>query len=398
MRQFVGRGPGTGGADVIIMESVVLLIVAVPIYVVWRTVSWRTQGGDWLRELGVTACFLYALGVGSVTFFPLTVIYYDWHEMYNFVPFASITDMIRYSLPEVAVRNILGNVVLFVPLGVILPVLFPRARRLGALLWRAAAVSVAIEVLQALTRTRSTDVDDVILNVTGALLGYGAFALLTMAAVRVGWLGRLFERLGSKSEREPLLAAVVPISATILVIIALMGYAVAAGTLGENQIGADLTATMPGSSVVASERSGNYVFLVAASKGTSSEEFVCAEYLEAFSGRFVKRAYSDGPDKTSGSCYSLTVTESNPTEGVRPIVYAVGRNEASATTLAVHTKGATADTPENRQVLRRGAPDAGRSEHRQLPRPLPRRLRQRRHCELQDRPVILRVRSPRFQL
>lgn len=73
---------------------------------------------------------------------------------------------------DIALLNIFGNVALFVPFGFLLPVNAPRLRAL----WKCAAVSlaaiIAAETIQLFFRVGSFDVDDVILNMIGILIGY----------------------------------------------------------------------------------------------------------------------------------------------------------------------------------------------------------------------------------
>lgn len=71
------------------------------------------------------------------------------------------------------VRNARGNLLLFLPLGFLLPLVWPRLR-LRTVIPVAVAISVSIEVIQYLSRAwsnRSTDVNDIILNTAGASLG-----------------------------------------------------------------------------------------------------------------------------------------------------------------------------------------------------------------------------------
>jgi glycopeptide antibiotics resistance protein len=80
------------------------------------------------------------------------------------------------------VRNARGNFALFVPLGILLPLVGRRLRFRSALLI-ALAVSVGIELAQYLSRpwsNRLADVNDVILNVLGACLGLIIVALLRL--------------------------------------------------------------------------------------------------------------------------------------------------------------------------------------------------------------------------
>ncbi|MDX3527492.1 VanZ family protein [Streptomyces sp. ID05-39B] len=72
-----------------------------------------------------------------------------------------------------AVKQIGGNLLLGVPFGVLVPVLAPRARGLVRVLLLTASVMLLVEFAQgALVTGRAFDVDDVILNTAGALVGY----------------------------------------------------------------------------------------------------------------------------------------------------------------------------------------------------------------------------------
>ncbi|MEE4495811.1 VanZ family protein [Streptomyces sp. BE230] len=66
-----------------------------------------------------------------------------------------------------------GNLVLGMPFGVLLPVLVPRRLRMVRMVLLTVLVIVVVELVQgALVAGRAFDIDDVILNTTGALLGY----------------------------------------------------------------------------------------------------------------------------------------------------------------------------------------------------------------------------------
>jgi glycopeptide antibiotics resistance protein len=72
-----------------------------------------------------------------------------------------------------AVKQIGGNLLLGVPFGVLVPVLAPRARGILKVLLLTALVMLMVEFAQgALVTGRAFDVDDVILNTAGALVGY----------------------------------------------------------------------------------------------------------------------------------------------------------------------------------------------------------------------------------
>lgn len=84
----------------------------------------------------------------------------------------------RPHLVRIALINLLGNVAMFVPLGFFLPCLWPRQRKLRWLLPTSVLLITAVEVCQLLTLRGICDVDDVILNIPGILLGFLIFHLL----------------------------------------------------------------------------------------------------------------------------------------------------------------------------------------------------------------------------
>lgn len=75
-----------------------------------------------------------------------------------------------------SLENIVGNIILFIPLGICLPMVWPRYFSFKRVLLAAFLFSLSIELTQLFSRHlgiyRSVDVDDVILNTIGAILGY----------------------------------------------------------------------------------------------------------------------------------------------------------------------------------------------------------------------------------
>jgi glycopeptide antibiotics resistance protein len=78
-------------------------------------------------------------------------------------------------------RNLFGNLALLLPLGLLGPVAFPALDRWWRIALLASLYSVAIEVIQLAVPDRSADIDDVIVNVGGALVGYLGFVIVRSA-------------------------------------------------------------------------------------------------------------------------------------------------------------------------------------------------------------------------
>jgi len=90
----------------------------------------------------------------------------------NLVPFHTLGIYWRNLGSDFWLRNLFGNLLLLLPLGLLGPIALPALDRWWRIALVALLYSVAIEVIQLAVPDRSADIDDVIVNVTGALLGY----------------------------------------------------------------------------------------------------------------------------------------------------------------------------------------------------------------------------------
>ncbi len=96
----------------------------------------------------------------------------------NLVPGASILELFSADYRNAA-ENVVGNVLLFLPLGFFATIL--TGRRIAQVTLGAAALSACIELTQLALGERWVDIDDVLLNTAGALVG----ALAGAGALRV---------------------------------------------------------------------------------------------------------------------------------------------------------------------------------------------------------------------
>jgi len=102
----------------------------------------------------------------------------------NLIPFATVrlywqllTTSSNTYLVQHAFINLAGNVLMFVPLGVCIPALWRKERNFFLFFLTVALVIAAVEGVQLLTRLGSCDIDDFLLNMVGALLGYVVWCL-----------------------------------------------------------------------------------------------------------------------------------------------------------------------------------------------------------------------------
>lgn len=96
----------------------------------------------------------------------------------NLVPFrtlrlfADLLDSGVRSYIVMAVINLGGNIIMFIPLGFLLPRVFPKLHTLIRVLLATTLIIIAVEIIQLFTLVGSCDIDDLILNVLGSALGY----------------------------------------------------------------------------------------------------------------------------------------------------------------------------------------------------------------------------------
>ena len=100
----------------------------------------------------------------------------------NFIPFATVADYIRRMGDSIintdtVVKNLLGNLLLFFPMGLALPCLFKGMRSFKKILLTLFLIVLCVELIQLFLRFGSFDIDDFILNILGGLAAFGIWKI-----------------------------------------------------------------------------------------------------------------------------------------------------------------------------------------------------------------------------
>lgn len=99
---------------------------------------------------------------------------------YNLEPLKEIKRFIKYRERlgfENFVVNILGNILAFAPFGFLLPMLKKSYRRFIVIAFLSILFSLTVELLQMYTKVGVFDVDDILMNSIGGILGYIAYSI-----------------------------------------------------------------------------------------------------------------------------------------------------------------------------------------------------------------------------
>ncbi|WP_264740487.1 VanZ family protein [Cytobacillus firmus] len=102
----------------------------------------------------------------------------------NFVPFKTINGYVMAISNGsmnliIPIKNLAGNVAAFLPMGIFLPYFIRRLNRLKSFAVTMTVMIISVEIIQLVTRRGSLDIDDFILNIIGALIGFGLWKMMT---------------------------------------------------------------------------------------------------------------------------------------------------------------------------------------------------------------------------
>lgn len=159
----------------IIVFMISFLGVNIPCIINKFIFSEKINFDKYLRYLIVSFSLSYLTIMSYLLFFSRRIFLFT--EV-NLQPFKTIGPYILGSVHAnayVIVRNLLGNVILFIPLGLIIGILLKnKYTKMLALLF----IPIGIEAIQYLSETGVSDIDDVILNFLGGLIGWGMLSLI----------------------------------------------------------------------------------------------------------------------------------------------------------------------------------------------------------------------------
>ena len=164
--------------------SISLLWVLVRLWVYFKTNRF-----NWKREAQLLLVYICLVVIVRLTFFPFSKVdgkvqplLFDPANIIpfrlNFLPFVNLMD---YEIRREALINVIGNSFLFLPVGIVYPIVYKKLNTHGKIIAAGVVTSLAIEILQLPFFDRVTDIDDLILNSAGYLLGYGIYLLVKKA-------------------------------------------------------------------------------------------------------------------------------------------------------------------------------------------------------------------------
>lgn len=138
------------------------------------------------RELQLILVYICILVVTRFTFFPFSKVngqvqplLFDGTKIFppriNLLPVVYLFD---YPVFREALINFVGNTAMFVPLGIVWPCVFQQLDTHCKVIAAGMGYSLLIEIIQLPFFDRVSDIDDLLLNSLGFILGYGIYLLV----------------------------------------------------------------------------------------------------------------------------------------------------------------------------------------------------------------------------
>ncbi len=106
---------------------------------------------------------------------------------YNLIPFKNIGGFVDNAIHGKAIIafliNIVGNIVVFIPIGFLLPLLFKKINSFKKFSLVFVSVIIVLEISQILLHVGVADIDDLILNYIGGVIGWKLFQHFSLKKV-----------------------------------------------------------------------------------------------------------------------------------------------------------------------------------------------------------------------
>ena len=162
-------------------------LVFTAIWLMIRIAVWtKKKHIDWKREAVLLLMYINLAVIIRFTFFPMSKVdgriqplIFDAATAFpfrvNLVPFVNLFD---YDSKRDLLLNVIGNAAMFIPSGIVLPIVCKRLDTFWKVFAAGAGISLCIEIIQLPFSVRATDIDDLVLNTIGVIAGYGLYALM----------------------------------------------------------------------------------------------------------------------------------------------------------------------------------------------------------------------------
>ena len=179
-----------------IWNMVPYCVLGAVLFIIFRVIFQKDNTLNLKKDIATGLFIAYCFGLASQTIIPhfnfgissstgkpfLDVFITNDNSSINLIPFKTIFEQIvgrnevvsQIDIADVSILNLLSNIFLFSPIGFFVPLINERYISLKKIILSGVSTSCVVEVIQ-LFIGRSCDIDDVILNTCGVVIGFIIF-------------------------------------------------------------------------------------------------------------------------------------------------------------------------------------------------------------------------------
>ncbi|MGC4378809.1 VanZ family protein [Fictibacillus sp. Mic-4] len=166
-------------------DSLTMIVFAIPLLII-LFINFKQKKAI-IEQLFLIVLYIYIVAVLAITIFPIPfqkelLLFLKggakgFQPSNNYIPFESIYNLTKKA-PTVFFKQVFGNILLFAPLGFYLPLVCRKCSKFKHVFFTGLFFSLSIEILQAAIsfvigfRYKVFDIDDIILNTIGTILGF----------------------------------------------------------------------------------------------------------------------------------------------------------------------------------------------------------------------------------
>ena len=200
----------------ITIPYICIVAILIVIWVIYRIIVLiKSKEKNILREVVINIFFIYFLILINLTICKMNMLQISFQHKFhvNYMPFIETINMFKDDFMGIgnAIYNVVGNILLFVPLGFFIPLLFKKKNKIINIALYGFYASLAIEIIQLFTAINLTDIDDIIFNTLGAVLGFFTYNVFYYV-IKKTKLGKLVKEVTSKFDGNLVVLSIKPLS------------------------------------------------------------------------------------------------------------------------------------------------------------------------------------------
>lgn len=159
--------------------AAVWLLVRIAVWIRQRKIIWKREAVLLLMYLNLAVIIRFVFFPRALVDGKIQPLVFDPATAFPFrVNPVPLVHLFEFDSVKDILWNVAGNAALFIPTGILLPVVYKKLNSFGKVVAAGAFISLCIEILQLPFASRASDIDDIILNTLGVAIGYGIYALV----------------------------------------------------------------------------------------------------------------------------------------------------------------------------------------------------------------------------